>query len=89
MLSTVNGSVRLSVVDAAAGGDGSTLIERAQPALDAARAAGAVNHFGFERRTLAEVFLEIVGREVTVDTATTLGDAAAAPNDPDLAEVPT
>ena len=90
VLSTVNGSVRLSVVDEAAGGDGaSTLIERAQPALDAARAAGAVNHFGFERRRLAEVFLDIVGREVTVDTATTLGDAAAASADPDLAEVPT
>ena len=48
-----------------------------------------MNRFGFERRTLAEVFLDIVGREVTVDTGTTLGDAAAAANDPDLAEVPT
>ena len=37
-------------------------IERAQPVLDAARAAGSVNRFGFERRTLAEVFLELVGR---------------------------
>jgi len=90
VLSAVNGSVRLSVIDEAMDGDGaSNLIERAQPALDAARAAGAVNHFGFERRTLAEVFLDIVGREVTVDTATTLGDAATAPNDPDLAEVST
>ncbi|MGH9135710.1 MAG: ABC transporter ATP-binding protein [Acidimicrobiales bacterium] len=57
VLGIANGTVRLSVVD----GDGS-VAERAQPALDAARASGAVNRFGFERRTLAEVFLELVGR---------------------------
>jgi ABC-2 type transport system ATP-binding protein len=57
VLGNANGTVRLSVVD----GDGS-VAERAQPALDAARDAGAVSRFGFERRTLAEVFLELVGR---------------------------
>jgi ABC-2 type transport system ATP-binding protein len=51
-----DGTVRLGVAD----GDGA-LVDRAQPALDAARTAGAVNRFGFERRTLAEVFLELVG----------------------------
>jgi len=40
-------------------GAGSAL-ERAQPVLDAARAAGAVNRFGFERRSLAEVFRDLV-----------------------------
>ena len=57
VLSSANGAVRLGVAD----GDG-PVIERAQPALDAARASGAVNRFGLERRTLAEVFLELVGR---------------------------
>lgn len=57
VLSSANGSVRVNVADGP-----EPVIERAQPALDAARAAGAVNRFGFERRTLAEVFLEIVGR---------------------------
>ena len=70
VLSAVNGSVRLTVVDrdGDSGHGSAPLIERAQPALDAARAAGAVNRFGFERRTLAEVFLEIVGRSVAEDT---------------------
>jgi len=57
VLSSANGAVRLGVAD----GD-EPVIERAQPALDAARVAGPINRFGFERRTLAEVFLEIVGR---------------------------
>jgi len=57
VLSSANGAVRISVVDGP-----EPAIDRAQPALDAARTAGAVNRFGFERRTLAEVFLEIVGR---------------------------
>jgi ABC-2 type transport system ATP-binding protein len=57
VLSSANGLVRLQVAD----GDDPAL-ERAQPVLDAARAAGSVNRFGFERRTLAEVFLELVGR---------------------------
>jgi ABC-2 type transport system ATP-binding protein len=51
------GRVRLAL----AGGDGSTT-ERAQPVLDAARRAGPVSHFGFDRRSLAEVFLTTVGR---------------------------
>ena len=38
--------------------------ERAQTALDAARRAGPINRFGFERRSLAEVFLAAVGRSV-------------------------
>ena len=38
--------------------------ERAQAALDAARRAGPINRFGFERRSLAEVFLATVGRPV-------------------------
>jgi ABC-2 type transport system ATP-binding protein len=57
VLSSANGLVRLQVAD----GDEPAL-DRAQPVLDAARAAGSVNRFGFERRTLAEVFLELVGR---------------------------
>ena len=57
VLSSANGLVRLQLAD----GDESA-IERAQPVLDAARSAGSVNRFGFERRTLAEVFLELVGR---------------------------
>ena len=39
-----------------------TAAERADVALDAARRAGPVNHFAFDRRSLAEVFLAIVGR---------------------------
>ncbi len=42
--------------------------ERAQPVLDAARRAGPVNRFGFERRSLAEVFLAAVGRPVDAGT---------------------
>ena len=38
--------------------------ERAQAVLDAARRAGPINRFGFERRSLAEVFLATVGRPV-------------------------
>jgi len=71
VLSSASGAVRLGVADG-----GEPVIERAQPALDAARAVGAINRFGFERRTLAEVFLEIVGRpadqvdDVTDDLST-------------------
>jgi ABC-2 type transport system ATP-binding protein len=57
VLDTANGTVRIGLVDDAGAGHP---IERAQPVLDAARAAGAVNRFGFERRTLAEVFLDLV-----------------------------
>jgi hypothetical protein len=64
VLRNANGAVRLGVAD----GDGS-VVQRAQPALDAARRAGAVNHFGFERRTLAEVFLDLVGHPADEETA--------------------
>jgi hypothetical protein len=47
--------------------------------LDAAREAGAVSRFGFERRTLAEVFLDLVGRPADED-------ASAEPNDADAHE---
>jgi ABC-2 type transport system ATP-binding protein len=39
-----------------------TPAERGQVALDSARAAGAINHFAFDRRSLGEVFLSAVGR---------------------------
>ena len=39
-----------------------TPAERGQVALDAARAAGTINHFAFDRRSLGEVFLSAVGR---------------------------
>ena len=42
--------------------------ERAQAALDAARRAGPVNHFAFDRRSLAEVFLATVGRPADEST---------------------
>jgi ABC-2 type transport system ATP-binding protein len=64
VLGNTNGAVRLSVA-----GDGAAVVERAQPALDAARRAGAVSRFGFERRTLAEVFLDLVGRPADEDTS--------------------
>jgi ABC-2 type transport system ATP-binding protein len=59
VLGVANGTVRLSVADGAG-----SVVERAQPALDRARAAGPVSHFGVERRTLAETFLALVGRPV-------------------------
>jgi ABC-2 type transport system ATP-binding protein len=52
-----NGRVRMTLH----GADGSAA-ERAQAALDAARQAGPVNHFAFDRRSLSEVFLTTVGR---------------------------
>ena len=75
VLSSANGAVRLGVADG-----GEPVIERAQPALDAARAVGAINRFGFERRTLAEVFLGIVGRpadQMDDDTDDDLSTAGA------------
>jgi hypothetical protein len=42
--------------------------DRAAAALDAARRAGAVNHFAFDRRSLAEVFMSMVGRPADVST---------------------
>lgn len=56
------GVARLGLATAA--DDARSVAERATPALDAARAAGAVERFGVERKTLAEVFLSIVGRPV-------------------------
>ena len=53
------GRVRLAL----AGGNGSAA-EEAQTVLDAARRAGPVSHFAFDRRSLAEVFLTTVGRPV-------------------------
>jgi ABC-2 type transport system ATP-binding protein len=61
VLSTNAGRVRLQLPT----GAGSPA-ERAQAALDAARRAGPINRFGFERRSLAEVFLATVGRPVEV-----------------------
>jgi ABC-2 type transport system ATP-binding protein len=43
-------------------------VDRAAAVLDAARAAGPISHFAFERRSLAEVFLGTVGRPVAEDT---------------------
>lgn len=67
VISTSNGRVRMTLRD----GPG-TLADRAAVALDAARRAGAVNHFAFDRRSLAEVFLSLVGRpadEITEEPA--------------------
>ena len=64
VLSNTSGAVRLSV-----GAGDAAVVELAQPALDAARRAGPVSRFGFERRTLAEVFLGLVGRPADEDTA--------------------
>jgi ABC-2 type transport system ATP-binding protein len=52
-----NGRVRMTLH----GADGPAAA-RAQGALDAARQAGPVNHFAFDRRSLSEVFLTTVGR---------------------------
>ena len=67
VISTNNGRVRMTLRD----GPG-TPADRAAVALDAARRAGAVNHFAFDRRSLAEVFLSLVGRpadEITEEHA--------------------
>jgi ABC-2 type transport system ATP-binding protein len=57
------GRVRLALEP----GPGSA-VDRAAVVLDAARAAGPISHFAFERRSLAEVFLGTVGRPVEEDT---------------------
>jgi hypothetical protein len=41
-----------------------SVADRAAAVLDAARAAGPISHFAFERRSLAAVFLGTVGRPV-------------------------
>jgi ABC-2 type transport system ATP-binding protein len=59
VISVGRGRVRLALADG-----GAPSAERAQPVLDAARRAGPVSHFAFDRRSLAEVFLTAVGRPV-------------------------
>jgi ABC-2 type transport system ATP-binding protein len=63
VVSVQAGRVRLALEP----GPGSA-VDRAAAVLDAARAAGPVSHFAFERRSLAEVFLGTVGRPVEKDT---------------------
>ncbi|MET0909304.1 MAG: ATP-binding cassette domain-containing protein [Ilumatobacteraceae bacterium] len=72
ILSNTTGAVRLSV-----GTGDAAVVELAQPALDAARRSGPVSRFGFERRTLAEVFLGLVGRPADEDTVADPVDAEA------------
>ena len=57
VVSIRNGRVRLTL----RAGPG-TAAERADVALEAARRSGPINHFAFDRRSLAEVFLAKVGR---------------------------
>ena len=57
IIGVTNGRVRMTLH-----GGGGSAAERAQTALDAARRAGPVNHFAFDRRSLSEVFLTTVGR---------------------------
>ena len=49
----------------------------AQVVLDAARAAGPVEHFAFERRRLSDVFRDVVGARPEEVDAETLAQAAA------------
>jgi hypothetical protein len=62
VVSVAGGRVRMTLRP----GPGSAA-ERAAPVLDRARAAGPVSHFAFQRRSLAEVFLAMVGRPVELD----------------------
>jgi ABC-2 type transport system ATP-binding protein len=66
VVSINGGRVRMSVRP----GPG-TAADRAGAALDAARRAGPVNHFAFDRRSLAEVFLSMVGRRADALTEET------------------
>jgi hypothetical protein len=63
VISTNNGRVRIDAARRTG-----TAADRAAVRLDAARRAGAVNHFAFDRRSLAEVFLSLVGRPPTTIT---------------------
>ena len=63
VISIRNGRVRMTL-RAGAG----TAAERAAVVLDTARRAGPVNQFSFDRRSLAEVFLALVGRPADQDT---------------------
>jgi len=62
VIAVTNGEARISLRPGAG-------LDDAQPVLDAARATGAVNRFGFERRTLAEVFLALVGHRADEEGA--------------------
>jgi ABC-2 type transport system ATP-binding protein len=59
LISVNGGRVRMAL----RAGSG-TAAERAAAVLDRARRAGPLNHFAFDRRSLAEVFLTTVGRPV-------------------------
>ena len=59
VVSVSGGRVRLAL-----GAGPASAAHRAATVLDAARAAGPISHFAFERRSLAEVFLGTVGRPV-------------------------
>jgi len=63
VVSIRNGRVRMTLRE----GPG-TAADRAAVVLDAARRAGPVNQFSFDRRSLAEVFLGLVGRPADQDT---------------------
>ncbi len=63
VVSIRNGRVRMTL----RAGPG-TAADRAAVVLDAARRAGPVNQFSFDRRSLAEVFLALVGRPADQDT---------------------
>ncbi len=63
VISVRNGRVRMTLRP----GPG-TAAERADVVLDVARRAGPVNHFAFDRRSLAEVFLTLVGRPADEST---------------------
>ena len=53
---------------------GGTAADRAAAALDTARRAGPINHFAFDRRSLAEVFLTTVGRPAHESTEEQVDD---------------
>ena len=63
VISIQGGRVRMALRE----GPGSAS-DRAAPVLDAARRGGPVNHFAFDRSSLAEVFLGLVGRSADEDT---------------------
>jgi ABC-2 type transport system ATP-binding protein len=63
VISNNGGRVRMALRPGAG-----TPAERAAGVLDAARRAGPINQFAFDRRSLAEVFLTTVGRPADQDT---------------------
>jgi ABC-2 type transport system ATP-binding protein len=62
LLGVADGTVRIELHDTDDAVPDASASERAQPVLDAARASGPVSRFAFERRSLAETFLALVGR---------------------------